>query len=82
MEFDKAKRQKRNIILADAGLLMAALFWGGGFVAGKFALVDLSPMNIMAYRYVGAALVLAIFCIGRFRKVTKKWFCPEDSSGY
>ena len=52
---------KRNMILADIGLLSVALFWGGGFVAGKFALTAMTPMNIMAYRYMGAALV--IFCL-------------------
>lgn len=72
MDIKDEAKTKRNIIMADIGLLFVALFWGGGFVAGKFALEDMSTMNIMAYRYVGAALVMALFCVKKFKLITKK----------
>lgn len=72
MDLNTAKKQKRNIIMADIGLLLVALFWGGGFVAGKFALQDMGPQNIMAYRYVGAALIMACFCIRKLKFLNKK----------
>lgn len=64
--------QKRNILMADAGLLFVAMLWGGGFVAAKFALGSMSPLYIIAYRYTGAALIMLLICIPRLRKMTKK----------
>lgn len=58
---------KRNIIIADIGLLLVALFWGGGFVAGKFGLTILPPLTLTAYRYMGAATVMFIFCLRKLR---------------
>ncbi|MCQ4635749.1 DMT family transporter [Anaerovorax odorimutans] len=72
MDINEQQKNRRNIVMADSGLLFVALFWGGGFVAGKFALEDMSPMNIMAYRYVGATLVMALFCLKKFKLMTKK----------
>lgn len=72
MDLNKETNQKRNIIIADIGLLLVALFWGGGFVAGKFALRDMGPLNIMAYRYVGAAIIMAFCCFRKFKLINKK----------
>lgn len=66
-------RQKRRAILADLGILCVALFWGGGFVAAKFALTITTPMNVMAYRYLGAAMITFFFCIKRLnQRINKK----------
>lgn len=65
-------KQKRNILMADAGLLFVALCWGGGFVAGKFALEDMGPLAVTAYRYSGAAIIMLFVCIRRLRSITKK----------
>ena len=59
------ENQSRRAILADLGILCVALFWGGGFVAAKFALTITAPMNVMAYRYLGAAIITFFFCIKR-----------------
>ncbi|MCB6992691.1 DMT family transporter [bacterium 210820-DFI.6.37] len=72
MELKGAKEQKRNIIMADAGLFLVALFWGGGFVAGKFALRELDPMTLLAYRYTGAMLVLLCFSFRKLKLINKK----------
>ena len=68
----KDREQKRNILMADVGLLVVAMIWGGGFVAGKFALGGMGPLYITAYRYAGAALLMLLICIPRLRKMTKK----------
>lgn len=68
----KDREQRRNILMADMGLLVVAIIWGGGFVAGKFALGGMGPLYIMAYRYAGAALLMFLICIPRLRKMTKK----------
>lgn len=67
------ENQSRRAILADLGILCVALFWGGGFVAAKFALTITAPMNVMAYRYLGAAIITFFFCIKRLnRQIDKK----------
>ena len=63
---------KRSIIIADIGLLLVALFWGGGFVAGKFGLTILPPLTLTAYRYMGAATVLFIFCLNKLQHFKNK----------
>lgn len=55
--------QRKNTIISDIGLILVALFWGGGFVAGKFALIGITPLNQMAYRYLGACFIVFLFCI-------------------
>lgn len=68
----KNRGQKRNIFMADAGLLIVAMIWGGGFVAGKFALGGMGPLYITAYRYAGATLMMFLICIPRLKRMTKK----------
>ena len=63
---------KRNTILADLGILFVALFWGGGFVAGKFALTAMPPMTLMAYRYVGAAVIVFVFSLKKLKQLKDK----------
>lgn len=62
----------RNTIISDIGLVLVALFWGGGFVAGKFALISITPLNQMAYRYTGAAFIVFIFCIKKLKGLKNK----------
>jgi drug/metabolite transporter (DMT)-like permease len=82
MDLNKETNQKRNIIMADIGLLLVALFWGGGFVAGKFALQDMGPLNIMAYRYAGAAIIMAFFCLRKFKLINKKMILCAAMVGF
>lgn len=61
------KNSLRAVILADIGLLFVALFWGGGFVAGKFALTIMTPVYIMAYRYTLASVIVFFFCLNKLQ---------------
>ncbi|WP_312652162.1 DMT family transporter [Aminipila sp.] len=75
------KYAKRQVILADLGLLLVAIFWGGGFVAGKFALEGLTPLTAVAYRYLGATIFIIPFCIVRLKNMTKKTFLAGSVIG-
>lgn len=63
---------KKNVIKADIGLLFVAIFWGGGFVAGKFALTDMGPVTLMAYRYGLSILAMLPFCFRRLKYIDKR----------
>lgn len=63
--------RKRNIVLADTGLLLTALFWGGGFVAGDFALQDFGPFEAYAYRFIGASILMGLCCIRKLPKIDR-----------
>ncbi|MEG0292114.1 MAG: DMT family transporter [Anaerovoracaceae bacterium] len=66
------KIQKKNVVFADIGLLFVAIFWGGGFVAGKFALTDMGPVTLMAYRYGLATVAMLPFCFKQLKLIDKK----------
>lgn len=53
---------------ANLLLLIVAIIWGGGFVAGKMALTGLSPTGVLLYRFSMAALLCGI-CF--FRRVCR-----------
>ncbi len=52
--------QKQQSLLANCGLLLAAAIWGGGFLAGKYALEEYAPFAILAFRFLGAAVLVGI----------------------
>jgi drug/metabolite transporter (DMT)-like permease len=59
---------------AYAGLALATVGWSAGFVAGKFALGEMTPLPVAAWRYTVAAAILLPFAIrqrpsGRLRGV-------------
>lgn len=68
----QTQHQKRNIILADIGIIFVALFWGGGFVAGKFGLTILPPLTLTAYRYMGAASIVFIFSLRKLQHLKSR----------
>lgn len=72
VDIEQERKQRKTIFMANMGLLFVALFWGGGFVACKFALEGLDPFNLMMYRYGGAAIVTGFFCVKRFKKISRR----------
>lgn len=58
--------------LSDFGLLFVAVVWGGGFVAVKDALNTVTPMFLMAIRFVLAVLVLYVFFFKQIGKLSKE----------
>ena len=51
--------------LAYAGLALATVGWASGFVAGKVALGEMSPLPVAAWRYAVAAAILAPFALSQ-----------------
>lgn len=64
--------EKKKMLLADAALLLAALGWGGGFVAGDIAAEAFSPFWIMAVRFTGAAVWMFLLFARHIRRSTKE----------
>lgn len=52
-------------------LLIVAIIWGGGFIASKFAVSGLEPISILAYRFLGSALVLLLIFFKKIKNYTK-----------
>lgn len=63
--------QKKKVIAADLQLLLLAIIWGAGFVAGKVALETITPFSLIAFRYLGAALFLLPFAWKHFKAIDK-----------
>lgn len=65
---DKTKKQ---VLLADLGLLMVALLWGLGFLFTKRGLDYITPLWMMAMRFVGATIIMSIVFFKNFKKINK-----------
>ena len=59
--------EKKKALLADFALLLAAICWGGGFIAGDVAVQHFSTFYILTIRFLSAALVTFLF-FGRIIK--------------
>lgn len=65
---------KKKQYLSDLSLLFVAFVWGGGFVAVKDALNTMTPLLLMAYRFVLASVVMYIFLHKKIGKLSKTDF--------
>lgn len=52
---------KKKILLADCALFLAAICWGGGFIAGDIAVQYFSTFYILTIRFLAAAIVTFLF---------------------
>lgn len=59
---------KNKELIANLILLMVAIIWGGGFIAGKMALTTLTPVAILMYRFGLGALLCGIVFWNRIKK--------------
>ena len=48
----------RAAVLTEVSLILAAVFWGTNYAATKFAALSISPLGIVALRFVVAGLIL------------------------
>lgn len=62
---------KKKMILADCALLLAAVCWGGGFIAGDIAVQYFNTFYILAIRFLSAALVTFLFFSRSIRRCGK-----------
>ena len=58
--------------MAIAGLIVVTAIWGGGFVASDIALNSLTPMQIMAIRFLLGAVLMSFISVREFRNINLK----------
>lgn len=58
-------------ILSQAGLLLTAFIWGGGFIVVKSSLDSFSPLWLLAARFAVAALAAPLLFYRRIRHIDK-----------
>ena len=58
--------------MAVAGLIVVTAIWGGGFVASDIALNSLTPMQIMAIRFLLGAVLMSFISVREFRNINLK----------
>jgi drug/metabolite transporter (DMT)-like permease len=69
--------EKKKALLADFALLLAAVCWGGGFIAGDIAVEHFSTFYILSIRFLSAALVTFVF----FGRIIKRCGTAEIKYG-
>lgn len=62
---------RKTSLLAGAGLLLATILWGGGFVAVKDSLDIVPPIYMIALRFAAAGLFLSVIFFKRLKKITR-----------
>ena len=63
---------KNKTLLADLALITVALIWGVGFIASKAALVTITPLCVMTFRFLGSGVLLLILFLKRVRRLDKR----------
>ncbi|MFH0914963.1 MAG: DMT family transporter [bacterium] len=59
-------------LLAEIGLGLAGVIWGGNFVLVKFAMGQMPPLYYLGLRFLVGAVVLAPFSISRLRRLNRR----------
>lgn len=57
--------------LGITGLVIVTIIWGGGFVASDIALNELSPFEIMSYRFLIASIIMGVFAWKNLKNIRK-----------
>ena len=57
--------------LGITGLVIVTIIWGGGFVASDIALNELSPFEIMSYRFLIASIIMGVFAWRNLKTIRK-----------
>ncbi|WP_313526893.1 DMT family transporter [Anaerotignum sp.] len=74
---EKSMNDKKKAFLADCALVLAAICWGGGFIAGDIAVQHFSTFYILATRFLAAAIIMFIF----FGRIIRRCGKAEIKSG-
>nr|WP_279354782.1 DMT family transporter [Eubacterium sp. 1001713B170207_170306_E7] len=53
-------------------MILVALIWGVGFIASKAALVTITPLWVMTFRFLGSGIILLILFLRRVRQLDKR----------
>ncbi|MFZ5979174.1 MAG: EamA family transporter, partial [Candidatus Zixiibacteriota bacterium] len=60
---------KTKKVWSDLGLLYAAAIWGATFIMVKAALTDIDPVIMVAYRFLIAGGILAVYLLYKKRNL-------------
>ncbi|MFH2056933.1 MAG: DMT family transporter, partial [bacterium] len=64
---------RKQSIVAELGLVYATVIWGTTFVVVKEALEFINPLTLVAWRFLLAASVLAIWLLLRRKPLLSNW---------
>lgn len=68
---EKVRIDSKKRLWADMSLFLIALLWGGGFVAVKDAVSNITPFYMMAVRFLLAPIPLVFIFYKKFRNIKK-----------
>lgn len=77
----ESDRTRRVRLLAEIGLGLAGIIWGGNFVLVKFAMGHMPPLYYLGLRFLVGAALLAPFSIGRLRNLNRRGWLLGCSVG-
>lgn len=63
-------RNMKKSVIADMSLLFVAIVWGGGFIAVKGALDNVTPFYMMAMRFGIATILMSIIFFKKLKHIT------------
>lgn len=69
--------EQKKVFLADCALILAAICWGGGFIAADIAVQYYSTFYILAIRFLSAAIIMFLL----FGRVIKRCGKAEIKAG-
>ncbi len=64
--------QGKSVFMADAAMLLAALFWGSGFAVTDRLLDSCSPLWLLTFRFVPSGILLSLVFWKRLRRISRK----------
>lgn len=62
----------KQVLIADSSMLLAAIFWGSGFAVTNWLLGYMSPLWLLAIRFLASGIILFFFLWQRVRKLRKE----------
>ncbi|KYH31911.1 putative DMT superfamily transporter inner membrane protein [Clostridium tepidiprofundi DSM 19306] len=63
---------RKKSLYADLSLFIVAIIWGGGFIAVKNSIDDVSPFYLLTLRFGISSIIMAIILHKRIKNITKK----------
>lgn len=64
---------KKQRLLGRGAMLLTTLIWGTSFVVLKNTLDSISPLYVLAIRFIGAAVLLALISLRRLKTLDKSY---------
>ena len=67
-------KQKKYALIGRTALIITTLIWGSSFVILKNTLNSVSTPYVLAFRFTGAAILMALMGVREFKKLDRKYF--------